>query len=149
MKVSSVKCLSSSSFRRSSLTLPLILSSLTEHTDNHSHGIGSWVGFESHKPVAVGLTNSWTNQSTDIWKKNCYQHSCTCCVQCWPTHQTLARLSVSLASSIQLPMTIRRSFTPTTFSYPCSHSFTNEHSRSRVSRSEGEGEEWVTGLGGC
>jgi hypothetical protein len=29
-------------------------------------------------------------------------------------------------------------------SYPCSHSF-NEHSRSKVSRSEAEGEEWVRG----
>jgi hypothetical protein len=43
-------------------------------------------------------------------------------------------LSVSLASSMQLTMTIRRSLMPTTFSDPCSHS--------------GEGEEWVRGLGG-
>jgi hypothetical protein len=59
-------------------------------------------------------------------------------------HQILARLSVSLASSMQLTMTIRRSLTPTEFSY---HSLTNEHS-SRVSRSEGEGEGWVGGLRG-
>ena len=66
MKVRSVRCLSPSSFRRSSLNLPSILSSLTyEHTD----GIGSWVGFESHKQFAVGLTNSWTNQSTDIYSR--------------------------------------------------------------------------------
>ncbi len=51
-------------------------------------------------------------------------------------HPTLARLSVSLASSMQLTMTIRSRLTPTTFTYPCSHSLTNEHSR-RVSRSEG------------
>jgi len=69
------------------------------------------------------------------------------------THPPLARLSVSLASeaSMQLTMTIRRSLTPTTFSYPCSHSSTNEHSTSRVSRSKGEGKfrEWVWGLGDC
>jgi len=46
-----------------------------------------------------------------------YQHSRTCCVQCWPTHQNLARLSVSLMQG--------------------------------VSRSKGEGEEWVGGLGSC
>jgi hypothetical protein len=53
---------------------------------------------------------------------------------------------------MQLTMTIRRSLTPTTFSYPCSRdNSTNEHSISRVSRSEGEGNfwEWVRGLGGC
>jgi hypothetical protein len=55
----------------------------------------------------------------------------------------------AFTTSVQCTTTIRRSLTPTTFSYPCSHSLTNEHSDSRVSRSEGEGEEWVKGLGGC
>jgi hypothetical protein len=67
----------------------------------------------------------------------------------WPTHQTLARLSVSLASAMQLTMTIRSRPKPTTSSYPCSPSFTNEHSSTGVSRSEGEGKEWVGRLGGC
>ena len=39
---------------------------------------------------------------------------CTCCVQFWPTHPTLAHRSVSLASSIRLTMTIRSRHTPTT-----------------------------------
>ena len=69
-----------------------------------------------------------------------YQHSRTSCVQCWPTHPTLvrlARLSISchsLSSSMQLTMKIKSRLTPTTFSYPCIHSLTNEHSSSRVSR---------------
>ena len=62
-----------------------------------------------------------------------YQHSRTCCVKCSPTHPTLAHLSVPLASSSQLTMTIRRSLAPTTFNYPCRHSLTNEHCSSRVS----------------
>jgi len=55
-----------------------------------------------------------------------HQHSRTCCVQCWPTHPTLARLIVYLASSMQLTTTIRNRHTPTI---------------------EGQGEEWVRGLG--
>jgi hypothetical protein len=75
-----------------------------------------------------------------------YQHSRTCCMQCSPTHPTLVRLRVSSASSMQLTMTIRSRLMSTTFRYPCSHSLTHEHSSSRVSRWEGEGEEWVRGL---
>ena len=71
----------------------------------------------------------------------CYQHSPTCCVQCSRTHPTLAHLRVSLGSSIQLSMTIRSRLTPTTCSYRCSHTLTNDRSSSRVSRSEGEGKE--------
>jgi hypothetical protein len=40
--------------------------------------------------------------------------------------EEFARLSARLASSMQLTMTIRSRLTPTTFSYPCSHSLTNE-----------------------
>ena len=42
---------------------------------------------------------------------------------------------------------IRSCLTPTTYSYRYSHSLTNHHSSSRVSRSEGEGEEGVRGFG--
>ena len=42
---------------------------------------------------------------------------------------------------------IRSCLTPTTYIYRYSHSLTNHHSSSRVSRSEGEGEEWVRGFG--
>ena len=73
-----------------------------------------------------------------------YQHSPTCCVQGSLTHTTLAHLSVSLPSSIQL--SIRSRLTLTTYSYRCSLSLTIEHSSSRVSRAEGEGEEWVRGF---
>jgi hypothetical protein len=44
-----------------------------------------------------------------------------------------ASLSVSLASSMRLTMTIRRSLTPTTLSYRCSRSLSNETCSSRVS----------------
>jgi hypothetical protein len=94
---------------------------------------------------------------SDWWKSNCATLPAFAyvllAVLTTVTHPPLARLSVSLASeaSMQLTMTIRRSLTPTTFSYPCSHSSTNEHSTSRVSRSKGEGKfrEWVWGLGDC
>ena len=46
-----------------------------------------------------------------------YQQSPTCCVQCSLTHPTLAHMSVALASSTKLSMTIRSRLTPTT----CSH----------------------------
>jgi hypothetical protein len=78
-----------------------------------------------------------------------FQHSRTCFVQCSLTHPTLARptlaLSVSLAFSMQLTKTIRSRLTPVTSSCPCSHSLTKEHSSSRVSRLDREGEEWVRG----
>jgi hypothetical protein len=75
-----------------------------------------------------------------------YQHSPTCCVQCSLTHPTLAHLSVSLPSSIQLSLPIRSRLTLTTYNYRCSLSLTIEHSSSRVSRAEGEGEEsWRNG----
>ncbi len=73
-----------------------------------------------------------------------YQDSPTCCVQCSLTHTTLTHLSVSLPSSIQL--SIRSRLTLTTYSYRCSLSLTIEHSSSRVSRAEGEREEWVRGF---
>jgi hypothetical protein len=44
------------------------------------------------------------------------------------------RLSVSLLSSVQLTMTIRRGLTPTTMNYRYSPSLTNEPCSSRVSR---------------
>jgi hypothetical protein len=77
---------------------------------------------------------------------NIYQYSPTCSVQCSLTHPTLTHLSVSLPSSIQLSMPIRSRLTLTTYSYRCSLSLTIEHSSSRVSRAEGEGEEWVRGF---
>jgi hypothetical protein len=73
-----------------------------------------------------------------------YQHSPTCCVQCSLTHTTLAHLSVSLPSSIQL--SIRSRLTLTTYSYRCSLSLTIQHCSRRVSRSEGEREEWLRGF---
>ena len=75
-----------------------------------------------------------------------YQHSPTCCVQCSLPHTTLAHLSVSLPSSIQLSMPIRSRLTLTTYSYRCSLSLTIEHSSSRVSRAEGERQEWLRGF---
>ncbi len=51
------------------------------------------------------------------------------------------------STSIQLSMTIRSRLTPTKCSYRSSQSLTNEDSSSRVTRSEGEGEEWVRGFG--
>jgi hypothetical protein len=42
---------------------------------------------------------------------------------------------------------IRSPLPSTTYSYRYSHILTNEHSSSRVSRSEGGGEEWVRGFG--
>ena len=75
-----------------------------------------------------------------------YQYSTTCCVQCSLTHASLAHLSVSLPSSNQLSMPIRSRLTLTTYSYRCSLSLTIEHSSSRVSRAEGEREEWVRGF---
>ena len=63
----------------------------------------------------VGLVTGGRRQTV----KN-YQHSPMCCVLCSLTHPTLAHLSVSLASSIQLSMTIRSRLTPTTCSYQCS-----------------------------
>jgi hypothetical protein len=76
-----------------------------------------------------------------------YQHSPTCCVQCSLAHPTIAHLSVSLASSIQLSMPIRRLLALITCCYRYSHSLRLEHSSSGVSRSEGEGEEWVREFG--
>ena len=73
-----------------------------------------------------------------------YQYSRTCCVQCSLTHTTLAHLSVSLPSSIQL--SIRSRLTLTTYSYRCSLSLTIEHCSIRVSRAGGEGEERVRGF---
>ena len=58
--------------------------------------------------------------------------------------KTLAHLRVSLPSSIQL--SIRSRLTMTTYSYRCSLSLTIEHSSSRMSRAEGEREEWVRGF---
>ena len=81
---------------------------------------------------------------SDWWKANCAKLPPTCCVQCSPSHTTLAHLSVSLPSSIQL--SIRSRLTLTTYSYRCSLSLTIEHCSSRVSRAEGEREEWVRGF---
>ena len=63
-----------------------------------------------------------------------YQDSRTCCVQYWPTHTALVHLSIPLASSMRLPMTIRSRHTPTTLNYPCRPSLTNDPCSLRVSR---------------
>jgi hypothetical protein len=73
-------------------------------------------------------------------------------LQCSTTHPTLARLNVSLASAMQLTITIRvvsRRLHRVVDAVTSSHSLTDEHSSSRVPRSEGEGGEWARGLGGC
>ena len=82
-----------------------------------------------------------------------YQDSPTCCVQCSLTHPTLVHLRVFLASSIQLSMPTRSRLTLTTYSYRFRLSLKIEYSSSRVSRAEGrvsrtegEGEEWVRGF---
>jgi hypothetical protein len=62
-----------------------------------------------------------------------WQDSRTCCVQFWQTLPIRVRLRVSLASSMRLTMTIRRSLTLTTLSYRYSRSLTNETCSSRVS----------------
>jgi len=101
-------------------------------------------------PSRERMARGWTRLTCWIGGRQTvqnYQHSPTCCVQCSLNHPTHAHLSVSLASSMQLSMTIRRSLTPTTYSYRYSHSLTNDRSSSRVPRSEGEGEEWVIGTG--
>jgi hypothetical protein len=62
------------------------------------------------------------------------QDSRTCCVQFWQTHPIPTRLSVSVASSIRLTMTIRSRHTQTTLNHRYSHSLTNETCSSTVSR---------------
>ena len=71
-----------------------------------------------------------------------YQDSRACWVQCSPTNPILARLRVSLASLIQLTMTITSRLTPTTLSHPYSHSLVAECLDQR-----GKGRnEWGVGL---
>jgi hypothetical protein len=81
----------------------------------HSRGTRLWLTPSSHSRTRR-ITRARTHSTCLIGGSQTvqrYRDSRTCCVQCWPNHPIPARLSVSLASSMRLTMTIRRGLTPT------------------------------------
>jgi len=95
--------------------------SLVNSTDNPSetplsHLEDRTILTKTDKVEGLGWGFRDTFDFSDWWKSNCATLPAFTfrVAYSWPTHPTITRLRVSLASSIQLTMTIRKSLTPTT-----------------------------------
>jgi hypothetical protein len=107
--------------------------------------------------VQIILPSKWTGVSLKVSRRNWQDSETgpgeekvnqlfkTNCNK-WQTHPIPARLSVSLASSTRLTMTIRSRHTPTTLNFRCSHSLANHACSSTVSRYRGKGRNGRGGL---
>ena len=91
----------------------------------------SITSFEERKDIKGRDTFDLSDGGSPTMQRYHYSHFMLCVVQ---TNSPNSCPRVSLASSIQLTMTIRKSLRPSTLNYPFRHSLTNEHCSSRVTR---------------